>query len=461
MQSRSQGSQRPNKRARISIDAVRNEAPTTRLNVFVFGSGESAELGLGPGVFNRKSPLCAKSPRLNHILAAEESGIVQLAVGGMHCAALTGNGKVLTWGVNDSMALGRDTTWVEPDDDEEGMPDLNPLESTPMAVENLQGIGDIVQVAAADNSTFVLTAAGQVYGWGTFNGDDGPFGFLKEAMQLHDKPSHKEKFSLKPAHIPGLSGIKELAAGGNHILALTHSGNVYSWGAGHHAELGRRVISRRPFEALNPRLVALPQNHITSVYAGHHHSFAIDVAGRVFSWGLNNFGQTGHSSDRDNFHIATPTIVESLQGVQILHMSAGFHHSVACTQDGGVFTWGRCDDAQIGVALNTIHPGNLRFDARNQPRIVTKPTLVKGIDAVFVAAGIDNTIAVTRDGKTLSWGFSANYRTGLRTEDSVQIPTLLKGTELDTSHISFAACGGQFSVVAGPAAEKKDEVMEG
>ncbi|KAH7122981.1 regulator of chromosome condensation 1/beta-lactamase-inhibitor protein II [Dactylonectria macrodidyma] len=460
MKPQSPRAQHPKKRARISIDAVRNEAPTSRLNVFVFGSGESAELGLGPSVFNRKSPLCAKTPRLNHILAAEESGIVQLAVGGMHCAALTGNGKVLTWGVNDSRALGRDTTWVDPDEDEEGMTDLNPLESTPMAVENLQDIGDIVQVAAADNSTFVLTATGQVYGWGTFNGDDGPFGFLKEAMQHHSKPSHKEKFSLKPALIPGLSGIKELAAGGNHILALTHSGNVYSWGAGHHAELGRRVISRRPFEALNPRLVALPQNQITSIFAGHHHSFALDIQGRVYSWGLNNFGQTGHSSDRDNYHIATPTIVEGLQGVPIRHISAGFHHSVACTRDGKVLTWGRCDDAQIGVDLKTIHPDNLRFDARNQPRIVTTPTLVSGIDAVFVAAGIDNTIAVTRDGKTLSWGFSANYRTGLRTEDSIQVPTLLKGAGLDASRITFAACGGQFSVLAGPAEATKDEVME-
>lgn len=42
---------------------------------------------------------------------AEKVGVVQLSAGGMHVAALTFDGKVLTWGVNDNYALGRDTPW--------------------------------------------------------------------------------------------------------------------------------------------------------------------------------------------------------------------------------------------------------------------------------------------------------------------------------------------------------------
>ena len=103
------------------------------------------------------------------MLDAEEVGVVQVAVGGMHCAALTRDGQVLTWGVNDSRALGRNTYWEPEEHLDKDATDLNPLESTPAPAE---GLGDlelgIAQVAATDNATFVLTKSGLVYGWGTF-----------------------------------------------------------------------------------------------------------------------------------------------------------------------------------------------------------------------------------------------------------------------------------------------------
>ncbi len=55
------------------------------------------------------------------------------------------------------------------------------------------------------------------------------------------------------------------------------------------------------------------------------------------------------------------------------------------------------------------------------------------------------------DGKAYSWGFSANYRTGLRTEDSVQTPTLVDNTAIHGRTLTFAGCGGQSSVLASPA----------
>ena len=110
----------------------------------------------------------ARRPRRNHLLAAETVGVTKVAVGGMHAAALTRDGHILTWGVNDNMALGRDTKWTEPP---EGNPDdwadLNPLESTPAPVQ-LDHSVRVVQVAACDSATFALTVDGHVYGWGSF-----------------------------------------------------------------------------------------------------------------------------------------------------------------------------------------------------------------------------------------------------------------------------------------------------
>jgi regulator of chromosome condensation len=93
----------------------------------------------------------------------------------MHTVALTVDDKIITWGVNDSGALGRQTEWdgglrdMDADSDEEEG-ELNPLESTPAQVSAkcFELHTRFVQVAAGDNCTFALTRTGAVYGWGTF-----------------------------------------------------------------------------------------------------------------------------------------------------------------------------------------------------------------------------------------------------------------------------------------------------
>lgn len=161
----------------IKPKVVINEPPTTRLNVYVCGEGSSGELGLGTA----KKAVDVKRPRLNPLLPADTVGVVHIAVGGMHCVALTHDNKILTWGVNDQGALGRDTTW------EGGMKDiddnksdassdsgsdsgLNPYESTPTAIstDSFPEGTIFVAAAASDSASFVLTDEGLVYGWGTF-----------------------------------------------------------------------------------------------------------------------------------------------------------------------------------------------------------------------------------------------------------------------------------------------------
>ena len=165
---------------RQSTPKLLNRPPIIRLQIFVFGEGSAGELGLGGG----KSAIDVATPRLNHNLDPEKVGVVDLATGGMHTVALTSNNTVLTWGVNDLGALGRDTTWDggmrdidkgSDSDSDDSDPGMNPFESTPMAVpdEKFRG-ARIVQVAAGDSSSFVLTDDGRVYGWGTFRVGSSP-----------------------------------------------------------------------------------------------------------------------------------------------------------------------------------------------------------------------------------------------------------------------------------------------
>ena len=167
--------QPPAKKARlVKKGPVINEVPITKLDVFVYGEGSGGELGLG----SAGNVLDVKRPRLNPNLAADKVGVVQVAVGGMHCAALTHDNKIYTWGVNDQGALGRNTTWdggmrdIDADENSEDENDsgLNPLESTPMTIpaESFPEGTIFTQLACGDSTTFAVTDDGQVWGWGTF-----------------------------------------------------------------------------------------------------------------------------------------------------------------------------------------------------------------------------------------------------------------------------------------------------
>ena len=154
---------------------VINAVPTQRLDVYVFGEGSSSELGLGTA----KAAIDVKRPRLNPLLSSKDVGIVHIACGGMHVAALTHDNTILTWGVNDQGALGRDTTWEgglkdmddnQSDDSDQSDSGLNPLESYPTAIPASSfPVGTtFVQLSAGDSHTLALTDDGLVYGWGCF-----------------------------------------------------------------------------------------------------------------------------------------------------------------------------------------------------------------------------------------------------------------------------------------------------
>ena len=64
-----------------------------------------------------------------------------------------------------------------------------------------------------------------------------------------------------------------------------------------------------------------------------------------------------------------------------------------------------------------------------------------------MAAGTDNSFALTDDGKVYSWGFSANYQTGQGTSDDIEIPTLIDNTAIRNRQIVFAGAGGQYSIL--------------
>lgn len=337
------------------------------------------------------------------------------------------------------------------DDDDNG---LNPRESIPAEVdfsttEVAEGTR-WVQVTAGDSCSFALTDDGRVYGWGTFRGNEGIFGFTSEIETAY-----------RPMLLPDLKKITAITAGANHALALDTTGAVFAWGSGQQNQLGRRVVERTKTEGLKPRQFGLPKgpkNGIVSIETGSYHSFAVSKNGDIYSWGLNNFGETGipDNAGNDDAVILKPQVIESLRGKNVTSIKGGGHHSIAATENGDCLIWGRIDGHQIGISNDEIAklPEDIVMrDEKGDPRIVIIPTKVTAIEGsvTAVATSSDHCIAVTKEGKAWSWGFSANYQTGQGQVEDVLVATMIDNTAVRAAQLNGATTGGQYSILTSPA----------
>ena len=100
------------------------------------------------------------------------------------------------------------------------------------------------------------------------------------------------------AHVPGT----------DHVVALLRSGALLSWGTGEQGQLGR-IGARLPERGLKEMLLtpaevtlkraakAAAADPITDIAAGNYSSFALTKSGRVWAWGLNNYGQLGQEGE--------------------------------------------------------------------------------------------------------------------------------------------------------------------
>ena len=64
------------------------------------------------------------------------------------------------------------------------------------------------------------------------------------------------------------------------------------------------------------------------------HVVALTTSGKLFSWGNNSYGQLGHSSVSSSDPVPVPFPVAISQ--RVVKVACGGHHSLAVTEDGNV-----------------------------------------------------------------------------------------------------------------------------
>ena len=91
-----------------------------------------------------------------------------------------------------------------------------------------------------------------------------------------------------------------VACGGNHTVAVTGSGFVWTCGYNAYGQLGHRDrFNRRVFTLVHP--LKFFQAKIVVAAGGAFHSVVATEEGEVFTWGGGACGRLGHNDDREHF----------------------------------------------------------------------------------------------------------------------------------------------------------------
>jgi alpha-tubulin suppressor-like RCC1 family protein len=175
------------------------------------------------------------------------SDVAAVAAGSQHSLALLKDGTVRSWGSNVRGQLGDGTTTNR---------------RSPVAV---LGIKNAVAVAASVWISAALLADGTVMTWGYGNAGLGRPGTKPDAAH----PT--------PALVAGVSGIRSISLAEAHVLALTSTGTVVSWGDDTHGRRGHRRSVPSEIAGLKG---------VQSVAAGGASSFAVDAGGTITTWGM-------------------------------------------------------------------------------------------------------------------------------------------------------------------------------
>nr|XP_009404858.1 PREDICTED: ultraviolet-B receptor UVR8 [Musa acuminata subsp. malaccensis] len=273
--------------------------------VYSWGWGDFGRLGHG-----NSSDVFTPQP----IKALQRLKIKQIACGDSHCLAVTMNGEVQSWGRNQNGQLGLGTT-----DDS----------LVPQKIQAFQGIC-VKMIAAGAEHTAAVTEDGDLYGWGW-----GRYGNLGLADR-NDRLTPEKVTSIKGEN------MVLVACGWRHTIAVSSSGNLYTYGWSKYGQLGHGDFE----DHLSPHLLeALKDSCISQISGGWRHTMALTSDGRLYGWGWNKFGQLGVGDNDDH---CSPVQVKLPEEQKVKQISCGWRHTLALTERGNVFSWGRGTSGQLG-----------------------------------------------------------------------------------------------------------------
>lgn len=258
--------------------------------LYAWGSNSNGQLGLGD-----------QDTRLipTEVEALANETVVSISSGTSFTLALTADGQVWAFGSNTDGQLG------SPDAlEEDGSPARRA--TSPVLVDGLPG--NVTSVTADTKTSFAVTEDGRVFGWG-----ESRFGQLLQGTDNGDGTFPVDQADvLAPVELTEFlpDGVVEVKGGARWFMALTEDGDVYAWGPNDEGPTGGLDgdPAAETDASFYPTLVAeLDDVNVVELHTGPNSIIAVTETGEIFTWGSNSDGRLGFSSEGS---VYVPTQIE-------------------------------------------------------------------------------------------------------------------------------------------------------
>jgi len=305
-------------------------------------------------------------------------------------AAIDSQGKLYTWGMNNSGQLG-----------------VNYGTGSTVQGRNFPvQIGDsswtmVTTSDGAGQAMYAIRTDGALFRWG-----------LNTSYQLGDGTSITKSSPIQL----GTSSWIAVAAGELSASAIRSDGALFGWGNNAWGELGLNdtLVKTSPIQ--------VDANSWTSITSGLSFRLAIKADGTAWGWGMNNSGQLGINNVIGR---SSPIQVGTSSWVQL---AAGNFESAGIGLDGKLYSWGNNQYGQLGD---------------NSTIAKSSPTQIGTNNWNDVEVGTSFKVAIRSDGSLFSWGFNQAGQLGL---GSTTPFSLSSPTQIGTSSWSQVSAGASFTV---------------
>jgi len=311
------------------------DSPCQHGTVYSWGFNRYGQLGVG-----------SESNALLPTAIPNLSNIIQISCGSEQTAALTSDGKVYTFGRGQDARLGHGET-------------SGSNETYPRLVEELVSHNVVYVDAGKGSHMAAVTDKGEVFTWG---------------KNTHSQLGHTRKCtSHYPTRVDALAdlGVRavKVSCGRYHTVVLADDGRVFAWGGWKSGETGTGNKRTTP---LPTQVANLGDSKVIDVSAGQDFTLFLTSKGELLACGAGDQGQTGQGSSTRRY-MSTPEVVPALAGEEVVRMCAGQFHSICCTREGRVYTFGLNREGQLGhgdTQNRTVPTGVMEMNEDDGRRVV-------------------------------------------------------------------------------------------
>lgn len=348
--------------------------------------------------------------------------IVSLVAGTGEIFVLGSDGRIYSWGLNESGQLGNGSD-VGSDNGSFSH------STTPVAVDNSGVLAGktIESIAAGSAYAVALSTDGQLYSWGR-----------NEAGNLGNGTTINSNVPVAVDMSGALAGktIKAVAAGMSRCMVLASDGRLYQWGRLGPGEWSANISSVPVAVDMGDEL---PGKTITAMAASTTHSLVLTADNRLYSWGDNFAGQLGNGTQVSSTRPVAVDMSGVLSGQTISAITVGGAHCLVLTTAGRVYGWGYNMEGALGTGVK---------DYSLLPVAVDTTGVLAGKTVVAISSKVFHNLALDSEGRVYSWGgynMSGELGDGTKNMSLVPIAVATKGV-LASKTGTLVAAGGYFSL---------------